>query len=257
MRLMTAAGPGGHTVRRLLPVLVSVPIVCGGIVIIGVDADLFSLRVGVAFVVSSAIVIFSAISFATANQLETVEAERRRLAERLSELAERDPLTGVHNRRRLDDELHNQLALAQRRGSSVAVLAVDLDRFKPINDTFGHAVGDELLIATADALSAELRETDGIYRLGGDEFVVILPDTGEAGARLVAGKLSQALRQVRRPLGENGDVVELSASIGVAASEVFGWAAPTDLLVAADRALYAAKHAGGNRFAAAPEPVLD
>ena len=256
MRTLISAGPGGHTVRRLMPVLIGVPIVCGAIVIIGVEADAFPLRVGVAFVVAAAIVIFTAISFGTASRLERVDAERRKLAERLTELVDRDPLTGVYNRRRLDEELRRSLALAQRRGVPVAIVALDLDGFKPINDNHGHAAGDELLIETAETLRAELRSSDFICRLGGDEFIVVLPDTDADAARVVADKLIRGMRRVNRAK-RDGTVIELRASLGIASSERSAPTEPADLLRAADRALYAAKQAGGDRFAVDEERVLD
>jgi diguanylate cyclase (GGDEF)-like protein len=256
MRTLISAGPGGQTVRRLVPVLIGVPILCGAIVIVGVEGGAFPLRVGVAFVVATAIGVFTAISFATAGRLERVEAERRSLAERLTELVDRDPLTGVYNRRRLDEELRRQLAMAQRREVPVALLALDLDGFKPINDNHGHAAGDQLLIQTAETLRTELRESDFICRLGGDEFIVVLPDTDADGARVVAGKLIGAMRGVARPQPD-GRLIELRGSIGIATSEESPWIDPAGLLAAADRALYTAKQAGGDTFAAGEGLVLD
>jgi diguanylate cyclase (GGDEF)-like protein len=256
MRLLTSAGSGGHAIRRMIPVLVLVPIVCGGVVILGVENDWFDLRVGAAFVVATAVIVFVGISISTARELEALDAERHRLEERLTDLVERDPLTGVHNRRRLDEELRRELALSLRRGSPLTVMAVDLDRFKPTNDTWGHGTGDELLIATAQALTDELRTSDFVCRPGGDEFVVILPDTDDEAARIVAGKLIRTLRAIKRPR-PGGGVIELSASIGIVTSQDGAWTEPSDLLAAADRALYAAKQAGGDRFAVDEGLVLD
>jgi diguanylate cyclase (GGDEF)-like protein len=255
MRLLRSTGSGGHAIRSLIPVLVLVPIACGGFVVIGVENGWFETNFGAALVVGIAIVVFVGISLSTASQLEALDEERHRLEERLKGLVERDPLTGVYNRRRLDDELERQLALAQRREGALTVMAIDLDGFKPLNDTWGHATGDELLVATAQTLTEELRSTDFICRPGGDEFIVLLPDTAGHAARLVAGKLIRSLREIRRPR-PGGEVIELRASVGIATSEEERWASPAELLAAADRALYAAKQAGGDRFAVDERPLV-
>jgi PAS domain S-box-containing protein len=101
-------------------------------------------------------------------------SERKRLADTLQDLADSDPLTNLWNRRRFEEELERQIGRRRRYGDETALLMVDLNRFKPVNDTFGHAVGDELLKAVASALRKRIRATDSIARLGGDEFVVML-----------------------------------------------------------------------------------
>jgi diguanylate cyclase (GGDEF)-like protein len=138
----------------------------------------------------------------------------------------------------------------------VSVALLDLDGFKPINDTYGHAAGDELLIATARKLQEELRTSDFVFRLGGDEFLVVLPDTDLTAARIVAGKLVDSMRRLTLA-GRAGRPVPLRGSIGLASSEATPWGSAADLLAAADRALYAAKQAGGDGFAVDEDLVLD
>jgi diguanylate cyclase (GGDEF)-like protein len=256
MSLLRSTGSGGHAIRRLIPVLVLLPVACGGFVVFGVENGWFETSFGAALVVGIAIVVFVGISLSTASELESLDEERHRLEERLKDLVDRDPLTGVYNRRRLVDEVNRQLSLARRRGSPLAVLAIDLDRFKPTNDTWGHATGDELLVATAQTLTDELRASDFICRPGGDEFIVLLPDTGGESAQIVAGKVVRALRKIKRSR-PGGEVIELRASIGIATTQDPGWSTPAELIGAADQALYAAKQAGGDRFAAYEGFVLD
>ena len=109
--------------------------------------------------------------------------------ERIRMLAHFDPLTGLPNRSMLADRCKQALATAQRKGQSLALLFLDLDHFKNINDSLGHLVGDQLLIAFAGRLQSEVREQDTVSRLGGDEFVLLLPDTDAKGAAYMAEKL--------------------------------------------------------------------
>jgi len=154
--------------------------------------------------------------------------------------ARTDELTGIANRRALDEEIGAALAAAQRGGRPFAVVMADVDRFKFINDTFGHAVGDATLTAFAQRLAGSVRSQDRVFRYGGEEFCVLLPDT-DAGA---AAQVAESIRaQVGLPY--EGTMRALTASFGVAV-----WR-PDDamdgLLGRADRALYRAKVAGRNR----------
>jgi diguanylate cyclase (GGDEF)-like protein/PAS domain S-box-containing protein len=170
-------------------------------------------------------------------QFSDVTAHRRS-ADELRHVAEHDDLTGLANRRRLIADLDVHLAAAQVYDEQGAVLVLDLDGFKQVNDTLGHVAGDEVLVAVAGALRARVRATDNLARLGGDEFAVILPHVDAEAASSVADVLLQAIRDAT-PAG-------VTASCGIA---LYGPDAPgaTDaLLAAADRAMYAAKQCGRN-----------
>ena len=129
--------------------------------------------------------------------------------------AEHDALTGLKNRRAFDMELHEVYARVQRYGGQASLLILDMSRFKAINDTYGHDVGDRALKRVAEGLDRCLRQTDSAYRLGGDEFAVILPETPYQGARRLAARLIDWLGQ--HPLRESGDeLVQLRANVGMA-----------------------------------------
>ncbi|KGE04684.1 GGDEF domain-containing protein [Pseudohaliea rubra] len=158
----------------------------------------------------------------------------------LARLSQYDELTGLLNRRQFDAELRQHMALARRRGSSTAVLLVDLDHFKHINDRHGHLVGDRVLVEAGQCISAVVRATDSVGRWGGEEFVIVCPDTELSGASQVAEKVRRSLE--RSPLG---DGVQLSASVGVAVDR--SEESVESLLARADGALYRAKEQGRNR----------
>jgi diguanylate cyclase (GGDEF)-like protein/PAS domain S-box-containing protein len=163
--------------------------------------------------------------------------ERRRLERRLRYLADHDDLTGLINRRRFQEELQRHLAEGRRYGLTGALLVLDLDGFKEVNDTYGHSAGDRVLCAVADALRARLRASDIVARLGGDEFAVLLPRETPAEAELVCRSLEQAIpAEVSTP----GDT-SIEVSIGFAPF-VEGVDSVDDVLAAADASMYAAKH---------------
>jgi diguanylate cyclase (GGDEF)-like protein len=168
--------------------------------------------------------------------------ERKRASLLLTQLAHRDPLTGLANRLTFRDRLAHAMAVARRASSKAAVVYVDLDRFKPVNDTFGHEVGDGLLREVATRLQAAVRGSDAVSRLGGDEFGVIVENIQDEG------QLTQVLDRLRVGLVQqffiDGHAIEVSASLGVA---VFPGAGATgdDLIRAADRAMYRAKQRNG------------
>jgi diguanylate cyclase (GGDEF)-like protein len=170
-------------------------------------------------------------------------SERLRIDE-LAWLANHDPLTGLVNRRRFEEELTARLAESSRYGTSGALLALDLDEFKPINDTYGHAAGDLVLRSVGDVLRSMTRASDVCARIGGDEFVVLLSHTSPTGAEACARKLVEHIAETVSDY--EGIPLRIAASVGVA---VFPSDAtePQALLAAADRALYAAKQAGRRR----------
>lgn len=174
---------------------------------------------------------------------------RRRAAVELAERADTDPLTGLFNRRRFDEELEVAVGLARRHGEHAAVLVLDLDRFKSVNDTWGHAAGDDLIVRVADVLRARLRTTDSIGRPGGDEFCVLLRRCGAGDARTVAEDLLRDLADAAEPR------LATAASIGVCLVGNGEERSGTDVLQAADHAMYEAKRAGGARVALAAAPL--
>ena len=173
--------------------------------------------------------------------------ERKRFEGQLQYLADHDALTGMFNRRRFEHELERELARARRYGTGGAVLAIDLDHFKYVNDTHGHSVGDELITRVGVVFKRRLRATDMIARIGGDEFSVILPGAEEAEAVAVANSLLSALREGASASGGIARPRWVTASIGIA---LFGAHATSgeDVLVEADIAMYDAKEAGRDRF---------
>jgi len=173
-------------------------------------------------------------------------SDQRRFEEQLQHLADHDPLTGLENRRAFERAVDAQLAHVRRYGDEGALLVLDLDHFKAVNDTLGHHAGDALILAVANVLRDHVRGSDRVARLGGDEFAVLLPKADEAQARVVAGKLVAAVREERRNLG--GRAWTTTVSVGVA---LFTSAAERgeQLMVDADLAMYDAKEAGRDRYA--------
>ena len=160
---------------------------------------------------------------------------RMRTAERA---ALRDPLTGLPNRKLLEDRIEQALARSKRTGEAFALMVVDLDGFKAVNDVWGHEAGNEVLRSIARRLEAVVRESDTVARIGGDEFVILSLGTQEdAEAAALVGRLRQALR---RPHRVNGSPVELDASVGWALFPQDGLA-PAELLAQADGQMYATK----------------
>jgi diguanylate cyclase (GGDEF)-like protein/PAS domain S-box-containing protein len=172
--------------------------------------------------------------------------ERKRFEGRLQHLADHDVLTGLVNRRRFEEELERVLAEAERYGRDGAVIVLDLDGFKYVNDTLGHSVGDELLSRLAATLRGELRETDVIARLGGDEFGVILAEADAGEATTVATKLLRAVERDGIVAGDQRHA-RVTASAGVATFSGGDGTGAEELLVEGDIAMYDAKEDGRNR----------
>jgi diguanylate cyclase (GGDEF)-like protein/PAS domain S-box-containing protein len=176
--------------------------------------------------------------------------ERKRFEQRLRRLAERDHLTGLPNRRVFEEELELRVLDAKSRGSVGAVLMLDLDNFKYVNDAFGHAAGDDLLRSVARALKARIRRDDVLARFGGDEFAILVPSADQAAASVVGAAVLGALRDHVVPI--EGRAITLTASIGIACYDA-GVAVEDggEVLASADRAMYVAKEGGRDRIATA------
>ncbi|MCU0304123.1 MAG: GGDEF domain-containing protein [Thermoanaerobaculales bacterium] len=178
------------------------------------------------------------------------ELRRQEAEDRIRALSLRDPLTGLLNRRALETELARAMARAERTGLMLALMFIDLDDFKIVNDSYGHSAGDGVLREAAARLKVCTREVDTLARYGGDEFILVLEaldrcgDVDVVGARILEAFGFGFQHESRR--------IELSASIGVALHPIDG-EAPAQLIEAADRAMYRAKLAGGGRFVFAAE----
>ncbi len=178
-------------------------------------------------------------------------SERKRIEAQLVHVANHDPLTGLFNRRRFDEELDRHLSEAQRYGLRGALLFLDLDQFKDVNDSRGHRAGDDLLTSLALLLSQRLRDTDVVARLGGDEFAVLLPHADAEQANAVAKDLLEAIRSYTFVVG--GAPLGITVSLEIALFPEHGLNAG-ELLSRADMAMYRAKEEGRNRASVfAPE----
>ncbi len=162
----------------------------------------------------------------------------------IQRLAHYDPLTGLPNRVLLGDRIGHEISAAQRNRTQLAIMFVDLDHFKNVNDTLGHRVGDELLVTVAARLKAVVREVDTVARQGGDEFILVLPDTDSGGAAHVAEKL---LENIAQPCQIEGFELSVTLSIGIALYPADGEDYEM-LSKCADAAMYRAKHDGRNAY---------
>ena len=171
--------------------------------------------------------------------------ELRRTAEQLIQLATRDPLTELYNRRRFHEEIGRMLADAARRKVQAGLLAFDLDGFKPINDEFGHQAGDQVLVTLAREVRSVIRRNEILFRVGGDEFAVLVLDTAEDDMIGLARRVGERIEALRFQF--NGTSVGLTASLGVALFPVHA-TSDAELVAHADHAMYRAKSAGRNRW---------
>ncbi|MFE0589551.1 diguanylate cyclase [Micromonospora echinospora] len=190
-----------------------------------------------------------------------VAVENVRVHEEAQRLSLTDPLTGLWNYRYLRESIRREVERASRFGRMLSVLALDLDLFKKVNDTYGHAVGDAVLVEFARRVRGEIREVDLAFRQGGEEFVLLLPETDARGAAIVAERLGSVVRD--GPIeAESHSGVPTAASVRIAVTVSVGIAVYPDhgstaqqVLDAADDALYAAKAAGRDTYRVAPAPV--
>lgn len=190
--------------------------------------------------------------YVTQREMIRLQLDLREAHDELALLASRDALTATANRRASGATLTEELERADRYRRSLSLLFLDIDHFKAINDSLGHAAGDQVLAEFASTVKSCLRPADTLSRWGGEEFVVVLPETGCDKAARAAERIRARVEEHRFPLGEDG---ELTCSIGVAAypgeaDDVNG------LIDVADRAMYEAKRHGRNRVVSASTPLV-
>lgn len=182
-------------------------------------------------------------------RLRNVQAELRAANAELVRLTRTDPLTGVGNRRHFDLVLEDEFLRSRRYDRPFSVCMVDLDHFKRVNDLYGHAAGDAVLVAVARVCKSALRRCDTVARFGGEEFALILPETPAEGAWLAVDRLRQAIARESIPHGES--TLSITASVGVATFPHALVNHAADLTALADAALYDAKRSGRNCVAVA------
>ena len=188
--------------------------------------------------------------FIAFSQLATVALDQARLNISLEAMASIDPLTGLLNRRAFQEVINREYASAKRLEKPFSMLLFDLDRFKMLNDNYGHAIGDQILVGISSVANNTLRTSDWLSRWGGEEFLAVLPGTDETGAKIIAERLREEIEKFSIRL--NKQSIKTSASIGIASYPRDGDSLDF-LMKAADAALYEAKTTGRNRVVEARE----
>lgn len=190
------------------------------------------------------------------------QLKRKRYADKLWEnfhlsmqLATTDAVTGLYNRHYLTSHMETQLQVVQRKGKVLSVMMLDIDHFKRVNDTHGHAVGDRVLKEFSNRIAKNIRGVDLAARYGGEEFVVMMPDTSTDWANMIADRLRQEVADEPFDVGVEAGPLSITVSIGVATS--LPEEAPASLLERADKALYSAKKGGRNKVMIASDEVSD
>ena len=247
----------GLTTRQMLGVLVYSLVAFGvasGVVAARDEPD-YPTVVAAAYVGMVVVVLLSSTFLTTRVQstrehLRRQKAELARALEQIRQLATHDDLTGLLNRRAMLDRMQLEQRRSLRSGSPLLIAQLDIDHFKVVNDTHGHAAGDLVLQSFADTVRRNVRDTDVLARWGGEEFVLLLCDTPAADAVALMERLRQAVQAMQVPVPQGGQPITVTVSIGLARH------APADPLAGtlerADRALYAAKAGGRNRVVPAP-----
>jgi diguanylate cyclase (GGDEF)-like protein len=196
------------------------------------------------------------VTLRASQQIEIAQAALGSLQQKtkvLEEASMRDRLTGLYNRGRLDIYLAEQFAWAIQTRKPLSLIMADVDHFKQINDTYGHAAGDKVLVGIAEALGGRLRPRDLVARYGGEEFALILPETDAPGSRVVAERIRQKAEGLVHDIGDTARL-RVTLSLGCATLHPAEFGTSAELLRAADQALYAAKRGGRNRVAIHGEP---
>jgi len=190
-----------------------------------------------------------------AQRVTDLHAELDRHRAELAHLARHDPLTGLGNRRSLDEDLEVLHARSQRYGRRFAVAMCDIDRFKAYNDAHGHQAGDQALRVVAATIAQELRGGDSVYRYGGEEFLLVLPEQTPDTALVAVERVRSAVQRLAIPQPAAGPGGMLTLSAGIAAFDPDEAPTAEELLQRADAALYRAKAAGRNQLALADSPA--
>jgi diguanylate cyclase (GGDEF)-like protein len=182
-------------------------------------------------------------------RLDHLDATEQRAARQVYESAILDPLTGVHNRRYLEDRVRTEFSYAVRNSAPLSVLLVDIDHFKRVNDCCGHAVGDAVLRIVATSMRRVLRPEDVLGRYGGEEFVIVARGVNPRNAVILAERIRRRIQ--RLPMPAELAIKSLTVSIGVATADAqHAFDSPSGLVAAADAAMYSAKQQGRNRIVA-------
>lgn len=178
------------------------------------------------------------------------------LMDLLEQKAQIDGLTGLYNRAFFDARIKEEIDRARRYGNPLAIVIFDVDRFKRLNDTYGHSFGDVVLAEVAETARLVARASDVVARYGGEEFVIILPEQDLDGARSVAERVREGIAELE--LAHNGERAPVTASFGVSSTVEIGYDSVQALVNSADKALYAAKEGGRNRVCIAqPDPCCE
>ncbi|ERH48014.1 GGDEF domain-containing protein [Pseudomonas sp. MDMC216] len=246
-----------HTSFAVFAWIQSIPIICylllglrlgmyGSVLFVGIGLFVFSRRFSSDQLLQNVEIIANLGLASLAVMIFAHIYERSRLLneQRLTDQATTDSLTGLPNRLKLAEVFERERAHAQRNGTPLSLVFVDIDHFKQINDRFGHEVGDRALVHFATVLAQRLRVTDLFCRLGGEEFAVLLPGSKATQAREIAESLRERL--AAQPLAVDETTLHMTLSAGVACFGVDGQSLD-ELMLAADRRTYAAKRAGRNR----------
>ena len=234
--------------RRDLLAMNAAPIAATALIMAAADLDRFA-------VVNSAVFIVLAllVSLLLARVFEASNRRAFALEQQLTAEARTDALTGLRNRRALEEAAGAEVKRGTRTGATLAVIICDIDHFKQVNDRYGHEAGDKVLRAVADLLAGVARESDILGRWGGEEFLMILPDTGENEAFMVAERMRRAIETAPMPV----EGLRVTISLGVAGllpgcSEPERW---QEAVREADEAMYRSKKSGRNRVTCAERPV--
>ena len=241
---LSRRGPGSRVVRLMLPTFIVGAPFLGWLRIQGELAGLYSPAFGVAVLIGAMVLLGLVSSWKIAHALDVAESVRQRAEEMMRRLAHYDSLTGLPNRLMLDDRLRQALSRADREGDMAAMLFMDLDGFKHVNDTFGHEAGDKVLQEAARRILSAVRTVDTAARLGGDEFTVVLEKVRSvADVHAVTERL---MDELGRPYCLDGVEAQLSVSVGISMFPVDARTSE-NLMKLADAAMYRAKRAGKNR----------